>query len=135
MGGLACHHVGKAQYLHPTMGDPAGHHVKKALHLHIIMGGPNPTTMSEGLCTYILPWEEPILPPCQKGFALTSNHGRNQSYHHVRKALHLHMTIGGTNPTTMSEGISDSSLLLGRNLDMENTKLLSKVLILQSGHF
>ena len=40
-----------------------------------------------GLSTYTRPWEEPILPPCQKGIALTSNHGRNQSYHHVRKDL------------------------------------------------
>ena len=39
-----------------------------------------------GLNTYIWPWEEPILPPCQKGTTLTSNHGRNQSYHHARKA-------------------------------------------------
>ena len=26
------------------------------------------------------------------------------TYHHVKKALHLHLTMGGTNPTTMSEG-------------------------------
>ena len=35
----------------------------------------------------------------------------------------------GTNPLTMSEGlIMDSSLPLGRNLDLENTKLLPEVL-------
>ena len=46
--------------------------------------------MSEGLNTYIRPWE----------------------------AL----------PTTMSEGLTDSSLPLGKNLDLENTKLLPEVL-------
>ena len=46
-----------------------------------------PATMSERLCTYIWPWEEPILPPCQKCYALTSDHERNQSYNHVRRAL------------------------------------------------
>ena len=35
----------------------------------------------------------------------------------------------GTNPLTMSEGLStDTSLSLGRILDLENTKLLPKVL-------
>ena len=41
----------------------------------------------------------------------------------------------GTNPLTMSEGLTDSSLPLGRNLDLENTKLLPKVIKLHSGHF
>ena len=35
----------------------------------------------------------------------------------------------------MSERLMDSSLPLGRNLDMENTKLLPKVLKLHSRHF
>ena len=61
--------------------------------------------------------------------ALTSDHGRNQSSHHVRMAQHLHLTMEGTNPLTMSEGLStDTSLPLGRNLDLENTKLLPEVL-------
>ena len=82
-----------------------------------------------GLSTYIRPWEEPILLPCQKGTTLTSNHGRNQCCHHVRKAQHLHLTMEGTNPLTMSERNSmDSSLPLGRNLDLENTKILLEVL-------
>ena len=35
----------------------------------------------------------------------------------------------GTNPLTMLEGLStDTSLPLGRNLDLENTKLLHEVL-------
>ena len=38
-----------------------------------------------------------------KGSTLTSDHGRNQSCHDVRKAQHLYLTMGGTNPTTMSE--------------------------------
>ena len=38
-------------------------------------------------------------------------------------------------PTTMSEGITDSSLPLGTNLYLENTKLLPEVLKIHSGHF
>ena len=61
--------------------------------------------------------------------ALTSDHGRNQSSDHVERAQHLHLTMEGTNPLTMSEGLSmDTSLILGRNLDLENTKLLPEVL-------
>ena len=55
------------------------------------------------------------------------------SYHDFRREKHLHLTMGGTNPTTMSEGITNSSLPLGRNLYLENTKLLPKVLKLHSG--
>ena len=47
----------------------------------------------------------------------------------------LHPTMEGTNPLTMSEGIMKSSLPFGRNLDLENTKLLPEVLKLHSGHF
>ena len=39
----------------------------------------------------------------------------------------------GTNPLTMSEGLLDSSLPLGGNLDLENTKLLPELLKLHSG--
>ena len=41
----------------------------------------------------------------------------------------------GTNIFTMSEGIMDSSLPLGRNLDLENTKLLPQVLKLHSSQW
>ena len=91
--------------------------------------------MSKWHKTYIWAWEEPILPPCQKGTTLISDHGRNQSYHHVRRAHHLHLTMGGTNPTTMLERLMDSSLPLGRNLYLENTKLHPKVLKIHSDHF
>ena len=47
-------------------------------------------------------------------------------------AQHLHLTKEGTNPLTMSEWLMDSSLPLGGNLDLENTKLLPKVLKLHS---
>ena len=57
------------------------------------------------------------------------------AYHHVRMAHLLHLSMGGTNPNTMSEGLTDSSLPLGRNLDLENTKLLPEVLKLHSSHF
>ena len=45
----------------------------------------------------------------------------------------LHLTMEGTNPLTMSEWLTNSSLPLGGNLDLENTKLLPKVLKLHSG--
>ena len=78
-------------------------HVRKALHLHLTMRGTNPTYMSKGLYTYICPFEEPIQHTCQKGSALTSNHERNISIIHVRRDLHLHLTMRGTHPTHMSE--------------------------------
>ena len=48
---------------------------------------------------------------------------------------HLLLTTEGTKPITMSEGLTDSSLPLGRNLDLENTKLLPEVIKLNFGHF
>ena len=56
-------------------------------------------------------------------------------FHHVRRAQHLHLTMEGTNPLTMSEGLTDSSLPLERKLDLQNTKLLPEVFKLHSGHF
>ena len=44
----------------------------------------------------------------------------------------LCLTMEGTNPFTMSEWIWDSSLSLGGNLDLDNTKLLPEVLELHS---
>ena len=41
----------------------------------------------------------------------------------------------GANPLTMSERLMDSSLPLGGNLYLENTKFLLEVLKLHSGHF
>ena len=49
--------------------------------------------------------------------------------------LHLHLTMEGTNPITITEGLTDSSLPLGRNLDLENTKLLPEVLKLHSSQW
>ena len=40
----------------------------------------------------------------------------------------LHLTTEGTNPLTMSEWLWVSSLSLGGNLNLENTKLLPEVL-------
>ena len=76
--------------------------------------GTNPTVILEWINTHI--W-----------------HGRNQSSHHDRMAQPLHLTMEGTNPLTMSEWLTDSSLPLGRNLDLENTKLLPEVLKLHFG--
>ena len=54
------------------------------------------------------------------------SHGRNQSSHHDRMAQPLHLTCS-------LEWLSDSSLPLGRDLDLENTNILPKVLKLHSG--
>ena len=43
--------------------------------------------------------------------------------------------MGGTNPTIMSKRITESSLPLGSNLDLESTKLLLVVIKLHSNHF
>ena len=40
----------------------------------------------------------------------------------------LHLTMEGTNPLTMLEWITDSSLPFGGNLDLENTNILAEVL-------
>ena len=40
----------------------------------------------------------------------------------------LHLTMEGTNPITMLEWLWVLSLLLGGNLDLENTKLLPNIL-------
>ena len=55
-------------------------------------------------------------------------HGRNQSPHHGRMDQPLHLTMEGTNPLTMLEWLWVLSLSLGGNFDLENTKLLPKVL-------
>ena len=47
----------------------------------------------------------------------------------------LHLTMEGTNPLTMSEWLTDSSFLLGGNLDLENTKILHDLLKLHFDHF
>ena len=67
--------------------------------------------------------------------ALISDMEGKQSYHHDIMAQPLHLIMEGTNPLTMSESLTDSSLPLGINLNMENTKILPKVLKLHFGHF
>ena len=47
----------------------------------------------------------------------------------------LHLTMEGTNPLTMSEWLMESSLPLGGNLNLENTKLLHEVLKLHSSQW
>ena len=51
-----------------------------------------------------------------------------ESSHHDRMAQPLHLTC-------LSEWLWDSSLSLGGNLDLENTKLLPEVLKLHSGQW
>ena len=73
-----------------------------------------------------------------------------KSSHHDRMAQPLYLAYSsewlwisalisdmeGTSPLTMSERhIMDSSLPFGRNLDLENTKILLEVLKLHSFHF
>ena len=60
------------------------------------------------------------------------------AYHHVEKAQHLYLTMGG--PTFHHVGkahvylcLPDSSLPFGGNLDLTNTKILSKVLKIHFG--
>ena len=54
--------------------------------------------------------------------------GRNQSSHHDRMAQPLYLTC-------LSEWLWDSSLSLGGNLYLENTKLLPEVLELHSSQW
>ena len=100
-------HVRKAR---PTLTSDHGWntseiHVRKAQHSHLTMRGTNPSFMSERIYTYIRPCEEPIQHTCQKGSTLTYDHTRSQSIIHVRRALHLHLTMRGTNSRFMLEGI------------------------------
>ena len=67
--------------------------------------------------------------------ALISDMEGNESSHHDKMAQPLHLTMEGTDPLTMLEWFMESSLPLGGNLDMENTKLLPEVLKLHIGHF
>ena len=50
-------------------------------------------------------------------------------------AQHLHLSMEGTNPLTMSKWLMESSLPLGRNLDMKNTNLIPEVLKLHFGQW
>ena len=47
----------------------------------------------------------------------------------------LHLTTEGANPLTMSEWLTDSSLPLGGNLDLEKTKFLPEVFKIHSGQW
>ena len=47
----------------------------------------------------------------------------------------LHLIMEVTNPLTISEWLTDSSLPLGRDLDLENTNLLPKVLKIHSSQW
>ena len=47
----------------------------------------------------------------------------------------LHITMEGTGPLTMLEWLMDSSLPLGGNLDLDNTKLLPEVFKLHSSQW
>ena len=55
--------------------------------------------------------------------------------HHDRMDQPLDLTMEGTNPLTMSECLTNSSLPLGGNLNLENTKLLPEVLKLHSSQW
>ena len=76
------------------------------------MEGTNPLTMSEWL------WISTLI----------SNMEGTESSHHDRMAQPLHLTC-------LSEWLPDSSLPLGGDLDLENTKLLPEVLKLHSGQW
>ena len=97
-----------AQHLHLTMwGTHPTYMSERHVRTHILpWEEPIQSSMSERPSTHIWPWEEPIQHSCQKGYALTFDHARNQSNIHVKRALHLHSTMRGTNPTYMSKGLS-----------------------------
>ena len=97
-----------AQNLHLTMGGThlASMSKRHAQHSHLTMGGTHPRTMLERSSTHIRSWEEHIQEPYRKGSIFISNHGRNTSSNHVGKARHLYLTMGGTQPRTMSESLS-----------------------------
>ena len=75
----------------------------------------------------------------EKASAFTSINIRGTTYHHVRKDTTLtSMTMGGPTYHHVEKDyvnihLPDSSLPLGRKLDLENTKLLPEVLKLHSG--
>ena len=101
-------HVRKAR---PTLTSDHGrniskNNVKKAQHSHPVMGGTHPRTIPERLNSHIRSWEEHIQEPYRKGSALISDHGRNTSKNHVRKAQHLYLNMGGTHLRTKSEMLS-----------------------------
>ena len=63
-------------------------------------------------------------------------HMTMEGTNHLTMSQLLHLTMEGTNPLNMSEGLSiDTSLPLGRNLDLENTKLLPELLKLHSSQW
>ena len=47
----------------------------------------------------------------------------------------LHLTMEGTNPLTMSQWLTDSSLAFGGNLNLENTKLPPELFKLHIGQW
>ena len=81
-------------------------HIGKAQHLYLTMGATHPRTMSEGLSTYIWPWEEHIQEPYQKGSTLISSHVGNTSRNHARRAQHLYPAMWGTHLASMLEGLN-----------------------------
>ena len=68
--------------------------------------GTNPIIISERNAqhSHLTMWEH-IPQNCQKGPTLTFDHARNQSSTHVKKDLHLHSTMRGTNPSYMLKGL------------------------------
>ena len=73
---------------------------RHAQHSHLTMGGTHTTTMSEKTLTSDH-GRNTSNNHVRKASKLISYHGRNMSNDHVRKAQHLYLTMGGTHPTTM----------------------------------
>ena len=92
-----------------------------------------PTTMSEWICTYIWPWED--LPTTMWEWICTYIWPWEDPPTTMSKGLHTYIWTWEDPPSTMSEGIMDSSLPLGRNLDLENTKLVPEVFKLHPSHW
>ena len=93
---------------------------KRFQQLHQRLWEDQPTTMSKKIDNYINDNGSTNLPPCRKIPTITSTTMGGPTYHHVRKS-HVYLRL------------PDSSIPLGRNLDLKYTKLLFEVFKLHFG--
>ena len=97
-----------------------------------------PTTIQERINNYINDHGRTNLSPCRKSFNnYINNHGRTNLPPCRKISAFTSMTMGGPTYHHVAKAyvylrLPDSSLPLGRNLNLKYTKLLSKVLKLHS---
>ena len=80
--------------------------IKNVQHLYPPMREHIPTTMMEGLCTYIHPWGNTSQQQWWKGSTLTSTHKGTHPNNNDGRALHLHPPMREHSPTTRMEGLA-----------------------------